>query len=1378
MSTDKRNTIAIEKPSATTKSFTKPKKDMVSVRKFCRMIERNMNNFQSMDNNQDSGRQCRGFFIKLDSVNGIKKSWKNNSLPNDKNFYLRFFMTFFNNKTSQFYGNTFKSPLLKIKFNETGHYELIDKDPLYVYFLTNTNSNNGNIMGSVPKLIHQCVVEVVFVETNKSDYILNQTCEGWGIIDVSEDSGMDQKQGSTPVYLGTCRSLLNKNLNQGNNVKNLHQIGGASILYSCSIFKELEKIKFLLPNYVIVGSKDQIPGLLFNYLPKKPILNEPLKLFEFSDIYLKNVEIEVSPQLEIRLIQYASMYRKQKYEIGEDLNNLNPVIVKERKLRCGIHNSWTFINSSGLENFVSLSKKENFLFYKGVQHIDNFFNSENCGLILELSYTLSLPGPKNQREELLVCIIGYSIIVLGGVDMDNNFRVANLITGPGVTVYGESLYDPIDSDDKVIKVNYIVSKNKDNYDKTYREKEIEEIKGQMESLKKSMIDEYNRMLTNKDKEKETLIKKKEAELEAMEAKLIESQRGLKTIYGKDDITNFVSTKIYSEGIIPNSDRRGSQGHSQNNQNLQNTQGKSSQNLSVVNTNKNNKFIIDEQFNNADEAADLKMIEEMTKLQNQKNKLFDEKEISVIEDQHYEDGNRFQTSQKQNIQNNQYNQNIQNTQNFHHSKTSNIKSAKNILEIKNDEMNFYKRGNEENLDNMQDHQYFENEKFESRNNLDQFAQSKKTNFNYNNRYEPASSNYDRDEYIFYKMFYQKHKESFNQEKVKESNVPKIVYDNSSKDISRRDKADLIAKGLINLEASEKSENVLKFTLERELKDDKKAHSFVFHFLAYKPLSEIKDYNSIPDKIFFRFNFWDFEYFSTNVAIVSKPSSNISPSSTPLILQRENSILNAKNDEKEMKVQIDFDPSTDPYMDYKDFINYLLTKQLFIEIYEAEKLFFIGFVKVPLKDLLRQGKASIYQTKEFEIFDDKFNSKGYLQLLLKSTGINTHKSFIYDPTSLKVINTKDRFQSMPKKKKIMSKPLNVDKMIKQEQEVIAKNLMNSDLKDKKLGVDMNSLELSNNKTLKLNVDSEMQKRLRAMKYASGGSSNLSQMMFSDNKLSEMKVKQEMENQFYKTLNYANRLKEMKKKDILTKTIQDNNKNSLSVSLILGQPFFTNFVIHNNTEQDELLQLIVTRTGEENEEMKSKLQNDKIKQSNDSISIINSPQEWKYLTENYGLIRPNDYQSISPQNYLVVKPNESIPVLVKLLSYDEKTSNANYNIWVYKKSGQPLYFLNVTIIKVFPIIDHLFRYFMPENRYGTVKIPNPFKYDKPKTQKVLDNYISTDTMINLQLDPATNDFYFKGKMQSEGYKNEFYLFLYLDNHKSSLYSTWKFEIDSLSW
>jgi hypothetical protein len=1373
MSTDKKNIIAPTNPSATAKSFTKPKKDMVSVRKFCRMIERNMNNFQSIDSYQDASRQCRGFFLKLDSVNGIKKSWKNNAIPNDKNYYLRFFLTFFNQKTSQFYGNTFKSPMLKIKFNETGHYELIDKDPLYVYFLTNTNTNqNGNTASSssMSKLIHQCVVEVVFVETNKSDYILNQTCEGWGVIDVSEDSGMDQKQGSTPVYLGTCRSLLNKNLNQGN--KNMHQIGGASIIYSCSIFKELEKIKFLLPNYVIVGPKDQLPGLLLTYLPKKPILNEPLKLFDFSDIYLKNVEIEVSPHLENRLIQYASMYRKQKYEIGEDLNNLNPVIVKERKLRCGIHNSWTFINSNGLENFVSLSKKENFLFYKGVQHIDNFFNSENCGLILELSYTLSLPGPKNQREELLVCIIGYSIIVLGGVDMDNNFRVANLITGPGVTVYGESLYDPIDSDDKVIKVNYIVSKNKDNYDKTYREKEIEEIKGQMESLKKSMIEEYNRMLTTKDKEKELLIKKKEAELEAMEAKLIESQRGLKTIYGKDDTTNFVPTKTYSDGIIPNSDRRGS--FSQSNQGLQGPQvpqgpqGRTTQTLPQVNN--KSKFIVDEQFNNADEAADLKMIEEMNKLQNRNTKIFDEKDISVIEDQNYEGGNRFQTSQKQ------FNPNIQNIQNNQQTK---LKSGNSMIEIKDDALagNFFRRVNE---DQGLDDQYFgneRNEKFESRNNFDQFIQTKKNNFNNRYGYEPSSSNYDRDEYIFYKMFYQKHRESFDQEKVKESNVPKIVYDHSSKDISRRDKADLIAKGLLNLEASEKSENLLNFTLERELKDDKKAHSFVFHFLAYKPLSDIKDYNSIPDKIFFRFNFWDFEFFSTNVAIVSKPSSNITPSSTPLILQRENSILNAKNDEKEMKVQIDFDPSTDPNMDYKEFINYLLNKQLFIEIYEAEKLFFIGFVKVPLKDLLRQGKASIYQTKEFEIFDDKFNSKGYLQLLLKSTGISTHKSFVYDPSSLKVINTKDRFQSIPKKKKVMSKPLNVDKMIKQEQEVIAKNLMNSDMKDKKLGVDMNSLELSNNKTLKLNVDSEMQKRLRAMKYASGGSSNLSQMMFSDNKLSEMKVKQEMENQFYKTLNYANRLKEMKKKDILTKTIQDNNKNNLSVSLILGQPFFTNFVIHNNTEQDELLQLIVTRTSEENQEMKHKQQNDKIKESNDSVSIINSPEEWKYLTENYGLIRPNDYQSISPQNYLVIKPNESIPVLVKLLSYDEKVSNASYNIWVYKKSGQPLYFLNVTIIKVFPIIDHLFRYFMPENRYGTVKIPNPFKYDKSKTQKVLDNYISTDTMINLQLDPATNDFYFKGKMQSEGYKNEFFVFLYLDNHRGSLYSTWKFEINSLA-
>lgn len=130
---------------------------------------------------------------------------------------------------------------------------------------------------------------------------------------------------------------------------------------------------------------------------------------------------------------------------------------------------------------------------------------------------------------------------------------------------------------------------------------------------------------------------------------------------------------------------------------------------------------------------------------------------------------------------------------------------------------------------------------------------------------------------------------------------------------------------------------------------------------------------------------------------------------------------------MKIQINFDPSDDPFTDYKDFISYMLNKQLFIEVFDADKLFFLGYVKVPLKDLLRQGKPSIYHTKEYEIYDEKFIVKGALQILIKSVGFSTMKSWMYDPTALKVINTKDRFNTANKKKKVRVKALDMEKVI---------------------------------------------------------------------------------------------------------------------------------------------------------------------------------------------------------------------------------------------------------------------------------------------------------------------------------------------------------------
>jgi len=1284
------------------------------VRRFCRMLERNLNSYYNSDYLHDINRQCKGFFLKIDSINGIKKIWPNNIVPQGRKFYIRFFMTFYNQQTSQFIGNTYKSPLLKITFNKAGHYELDQKDPLYVYFLSQPQSNY-NQGGKV--LYDQCAIEIIFVETNESDYVLAQNCEGWGVLNIVDNSENPiTKSSSTGVYLGSCRQLLHKGPKTS---ESYHTINGASILFSCSGFKEIERVRCLIPNYFIFGSKDAIPGLLLNYLPIRPILNETIKLVEFYDIYMKNVEIEINYGLESQLIHTAKLYRKQKLEITDD-NFLSPIAIKERKLRCGVHNTFCFINTKGMDSLVSLSSKENFLIHKGVHHIDNFFQSENCALIFELVYTLSIPLGKSGALENLDFILGYLIFVPAQLDSENNFRTGAFITGPGMTVYGEHMFELNSQEEKIIKMNFILSKNKETFEKTHKENEVEEIKAQMEQMRKSLIDDYNRKLGSKDKEMESILKKQELEIEGMDQKLRESQKELKTLYDKEDYLGQETKKDYFSITQMNSG------------NFANTQ-----------------FVFAESL----EKAEQRLVPEENEELNRRVSKFPT--IKAEEDKVY--SNSYNLKQPLNFNLN-LNSAEEKSQLNHSLNVNNINSAEEKSQ-RNNSINEY----------IQNESTIAND-FKGR--TSQLINSENTNLKNNERYYDEHDNNQYDEnyttgFNKYNSIYNKTKQ-YKEEPIENdsgknsSHHPKIIYDQTPRDISKRDRAELIAKGLISLDINEKSENLLSYTFEKELTDEKKAYNFVFHFLSYKPNNNIKDYKNVPNKIFFKFNFWDFENFSTSVAVVSKPNSTIAPTSIPLILQRENSALNAKSEDKQMKVEITYDPSDEPYMDFKDFIEYLLNKHMFVEVYDAEKLMYLGYCKIPLRELLRQGRQSVFQTKEFEIYDEQDITKGAIQILLKSNGMKTNKTFDYDISHLKVINTRDKNNTVQKKKKVKSNAIDIQKISQEEKEYIAKTILSKQNEKNSSNEEVKAVN-----SFALKIDKDTEKKIRVMKYANQSiGKNLS---FPEEKLQQYQLKQEKEMEFYKTLNYVNRIKEFKRNEVLTKTIQEYNKNSLNISLILGQPFYNNFVIHNPTEEDELLHLVITKAGDEKNPGDNST-------SDHSVRIVSRPEEWRYVTEKYKLIRPNDYQSIS-QNYLIVKSNESIPILIKILSFDEKTANSNYIVWVYKKNGQPLYFLSITIVKVFPVIDHAFRYHLPQNRYVNVKFPNPFKFEKSKTQKVMDNYICTDVTTIIALDPESNDFCFKAKIMDEGLKNYFYLLLYLDSYQSNLIATWKFELNSIA-
>jgi hypothetical protein len=175
------------------------------VKLFCRNVEKNMNNYIISDTFNDPAKHPEGYCLRIDSIYGVKKSQIKKQNPNERTTHcLRFNLTFFNPRTLQFFGNTYRSPFLKVRINETLHYELAENNPLFVYFLANIDPS---VKGQA-----YIVFEILLVEIAEDERVISQTCEGWGLFEIENQNNLNSKGVTSKVYLGTPRNLLYKNL--------------------------------------------------------------------------------------------------------------------------------------------------------------------------------------------------------------------------------------------------------------------------------------------------------------------------------------------------------------------------------------------------------------------------------------------------------------------------------------------------------------------------------------------------------------------------------------------------------------------------------------------------------------------------------------------------------------------------------------------------------------------------------------------------------------------------------------------------------------------------------------------------------------------------------------------------------------------------------------------------------------------------------------------------------------------------------------------------------------------------------------------------------------------------------------------------------------
>ena len=608
---------------------------------------------------------------------------------------------------------------------------------------------------------------------------------------------------------------------------------------------------------------------------------------------------------------------------------------------------------------------------------------------------------------------------------------------------------------------------------------------------------------------------------------------------------------------------------------------------------------------------------------------------------------------------------------------------------------------------------------------------------------------------------------------------LLYEENIKNMGLEEESPLISKGEKNLALPETQEAIIEYNLEKELQFQNYGNFLTFQFLSFKPSKlYYKQLNNIPKKIQFKTNFFNQRDLITPVCNITLPENSNQDDlyyfGSPLILIKENiglHTLTSDESQKEIKLSIKYDPSVDKSIDFRDFVKFLTSRYLVVEIFDVEKSFLVGIFKIPLNDLLRKEKEKVYLTKEFPIYDDDFSIKGYIQMLLQNIKINTMNPFLYNRGLYRKVDSRNNRNNTKKKKKVYASTINASNY---------RNLANLRQNDSD----------NNDNYMKFKTDMEMTQKIQVTRFFNmtgmeGGNTLYGQtngMSIEELKLKELRKKQFLDEKLYQTKIIRDQLKP----SVLSRVNQEVFTSDFEISLIQGQPIYFNYSIFNDSDEEELYHIVINKVNnnEINKEknlydnLSNKINNNNnssnelYNENNNIVSIIHNPEEWTRIVNFERLDSPHDYKIFSQDLYFPIQKNERIPILIKLLSYRENTREDDYILYIYKRDGRPHFLLNIKIKSIFPIYDHIFHYHLPCNTYQKVIFANPFKTSQKKTMDILNYYQQTDIQVNLALE-ENKEFSFMFNTNEEGFIHDFILFLYSDEFKNNLYLTWKFEI-----
>ncbi|XP_074655528.1 nephrocystin-4-like isoform X2 [Tubulanus polymorphus] len=343
-------------------------------------------------------------------------------------FQLR--VSLFDITYSQFFGRTWNGPWLKAKASNSaeGRPKLNYNQNIYLH----TSINDDTLL---------LVVELIAAVT-RDDGSKDITSCGWSFFRPFRYEGdmVDLSSASTApaqkmeVLHGSPRALLYMDEPLESNMA-LFPISGCNVNYTIRTHKNLSKINHLVPENVILGAKDIVPGLLEGQLdPNHPEITpdsfKKPRLQKTTPCFIEKLHLNLPPSVEKFEEELCILLNEDRMNRDNKVADGTNVEVTERRLQIGVHNGWGYVEKPEVvhlatDKFVSRrasslgslrrghqrtssagSSREagvgSGLVLKNRVELDNLVEDPLCTIVFILEYVIAEPLNKEERKMSMV----------------------------------------------------------------------------------------------------------------------------------------------------------------------------------------------------------------------------------------------------------------------------------------------------------------------------------------------------------------------------------------------------------------------------------------------------------------------------------------------------------------------------------------------------------------------------------------------------------------------------------------------------------------------------------------------------------------------------------------------------------------------------------------------------------------------------------------------------------------------------------------------------------------------------------------------------------------------------------------------------------------